>query len=216
MHVICRSFESCILNHVHLIYHLQACLSIDIHGTYISYQTNFSKHNCNSILWSHFTAAWTASFATRCNKLHQTQPNCPTSFKQEAATLFALWLHAGAQTLVGLNRTGYAGGAVQFTTAASQSVAIQRCLQEARVNASMPAASAATLARAALLSGNATAAAQAIQSALCSANTATATAEAFAEVIGSSVGCNGTVQSALQCKHSLAAASVHHVRAFLE
>ena len=92
---------------------------------------------------------------------------------------------------------------MQFTTAAAQSVAIQRCLQEARVNASRPAASAATLARTALLAGNATAAASAIQSALCSADTATATAEAFAEVISSDVGCNGTVRAALQCKPCL-------------
>ena len=99
-----------------------------------------------------------------------------------------------------MNSTGYAGGAMQFTTAAAQSVAISRCLQEARVNDSRPAASAATMARAALLSGNATGAAAEIQSALCSSVTATATAEAFAEVISSSVGCNSTVQSALQCE----------------
>ena len=109
---------------------------------------------------------------------------------------------AGAQTLAGINGTGYAGGSVQFTTAAAQSVAIQRCLQEARVNASMPAASAATQARTALLAGNATAAADAIQAALCSVDTASATAEAFAEVISSSVGCNGTVRGALQCTPS--------------
>lgn len=89
---------------------------------------------------------------------------------------------------------------MQFATAATQSVAIQRCLQEARVNASLPAASAAAQATTALLAGNATAAADAIQSALCSGDTATATAEAFAEVINSNVGCNGTVQAALQCK----------------
>ena len=92
---------------------------------------------------------------------------------------------------------------MQFTTAAAQSVAIQRCLQEARVNASRPAASAATLARTALLAGNATAAAAAIQSALCSTNTALATAEAYAQVIGSSVGCNSTVQNSLQCEPCL-------------
>lgn len=69
------------------------------------------------------------------------------------------------------------------------------------MNASMPAASAATQARTALLAGNATAAADAILAALCSADTASATAEAFAEVISSSsVGCNGTVRGALQCK----------------
>ena len=104
---------------------------------------------------------------------------------------------AGAQTLAGLNTTGYSGGATQFTAAASQSVAIQRCIQDARVNASMAAASAATLARAALLSGNATAASAAILSALCNPVTATATAEVFAEVISSSVGCNSTVQTAI-------------------
>ena len=68
------------------------------------------------------------------------------------------------------------------------------------MNASRPAASAATQATTALLAGNATAAANAIQSGLCSADTATATAEAFAEVITSNVGCNGTVQAALQRK----------------
>ena len=61
----------------------------------------------------------------------------------------------------------------------------------------------ATQARNALMAGNAAAAAQAIQSALCNPVTATATAEAFAEVITSSVGCNGTVQSALTSKKPL-------------
>ena len=125
--------------------------------------------------------------------------SAPVSPGKQPDQLLAL-LPAGAQTLAGMNNTGYAGGSVQFTTAAAQSVAIQRCLQEARVNASMPAASASIQARTALLAGNATAAADAIQSALCSADTATATAEVFAEVIASSVGCNGTVRGALQCK----------------
>lgn len=109
-----------------------------------------------------------------------------------------LFLHTeGAQTLAGLNSTGYSGGTTQFTAAIQQSVGIQRCLQDARVNASMAAASAATQARAALLAGNATAAAAAIQSALCDPVTATATAEVFAEIISSSVGCNATVQTAI-------------------
>ncbi len=106
----------------------------------------------------------------------------------------------GAQTLAGLNSTGYSGGTTQFTAAIQQSVGIQRCLQDARVNASTAAASAATQARAALLAGNATAAAAAIQSALCDPVTATATAEVFAEIISSSVGCNGTVQTAIASK----------------
>ena len=118
---------------------------------------------------------------------------------------------AGAQALAGMNSTGFAGGAMHFTTAAAQSVAIQRCLQEARVNASRPAASAATMARAALLAGNATGAAADIQAALCSSDTATATAEAFAEVISSSVGCNSTVQSALQCKLCLWCTPYEHM-----
>ena len=112
-----------------------------------------------------------------------------------------LVLHTeGAQTLAGLNSTGYSGGTTQFTAAIQQSVGIQRCLQDARVNASTAAASAATQARAALLAGNASAAAAAIQSALCDPVTATATAEVFAEIISSNVGCNGTVQTAIASK----------------
>jgi len=115
-----------------------------------------------------------------------------------------LVLHTeGAQTLAGLNSTGYSGGTTQFTAAIQQSVGIQRCLQDARVNASTAAASAATQARAALLAGNATAAAAAIQSALCDPVTATATAEVFAEIISSNVGCNGTVQTAIASKSML-------------
>ena len=107
---------------------------------------------------------------------------------------------AGAETLAGLNSTGYAGGSQGFTAATAQSVAIQRCLAQARTNSSANAAALAAQARAALNSGNATAAAQTIQAALCSAVTATATAEVFAEIITSTVGCNGTVQTALQSK----------------
>ena len=76
------------------------------------------------------------------------------------------------------------------------------------MNASRPAANAAVQARAALLAGNATAAAAAIQTGLCSSDTATATAESFAEVINSNVGCNGTVQAALQCKFYYADLSI--------
>ena len=110
---------------------------------------------------------------------------------------------AGAQTLAGLNSTGYSGGSSQFTAATVQSVAIQRCLQDARVNASTSAATAATQARTALLAGNATAAAAAIEAALCDPVTATATAEVFAEIISSSVGCNGTVQTAIASESML-------------
>ena len=115
----------------------------------------------------------------------------------------------GAQALAGLNSTGYSGGATQFTAAILQSVGIQRCIQDARVNASMAAASAATQARTALLAGNATAAAAAIQSALCDPVTATATAEVFAEIISSDVGCNGTVQTAIASK-SIIVTSFRH------
>ena len=102
--------------------------------------------------------------------------------------------------MAALNTTGYSGGSSQFTAATAQSVAIQRCLQTARVNASATVASSVTQARTALRTGNATAATAAIQAALCSPVTATATAQVFAEIIRSSVGCNVVVRSALQSR----------------
>ena len=109
-------------------------------------------------------------------------------------------LCTGAETIAGLNSTGYSNGAMGFTEATVQSVAIQRCLAQARTNSSTSAKAIATQARNALMAGNSTAAVEAIQAALCDPVTATATAEAFAEIITSNVGCNGTVQTALTSK----------------
>ncbi|KAL3143100.1 hypothetical protein ABBQ38_003373 [Trebouxia sp. C0009 RCD-2024] len=189
-------------------------------GTCISYPVQSYGEALSSVLSDNDTEAAAsgiaAGFAQGCCVSTATALSVVDLIAIDGCTTILGGILLRAETLAGLNTTGYAGGAEQFTTAATQSVAIQRCLQEARVNASLPAASAATLATTALLAGNATAAADAIQTALCSADTATATAAAFAEVINSNVGCNGTVQAALQrkpCHPSHVCVMLHDVEA---